>query len=176
MVADALERHYGADVAFVNPSVGGTTSAWGKENASALVAPERPDLVIVAFGMNDGSGTGAGDGARPSVFKANIRSIIGAVRSMSPSAEFVLVGTTLPNAETFFLDQQPYYYAALRELAAELPGVAAADMTGVHAELLKTKSFGDMTGNHVNHPNDFLSRWYAQFVFGMLSDRLDGER
>lgn len=175
MVVGALERHYSADIAFVNPSVGGTTSAWGKDNAAALIAGERPDLVIVAFGMNDGSGTGIGDGTRPAAFQANIRSIIDTVRSANPDTEFILVGTTMPNGETFFLDQQPYYYEALRGLAAELPGVAAADMTGVHAELLKTKSFVDMTGNNVNHPNDFLSRWQAQFVFGMLADRSGGE-
>ncbi|GGD82366.1 hypothetical protein GCM10010911_45610 [Paenibacillus nasutitermitis] len=124
--------------------------------------------------MNDGSGTGIGDGVTPSAFKANIRSIVNTVRSVNPAAEFILAGTTLPNPETFFLDQQPYYFEALRELASEMPGVAAADMTGVHAELLKTKSFGDMTGNNVNHPNDFLSRWHAQFVFGMLADRAVG--
>ncbi|MBB6734380.1 DUF5722 domain-containing protein [Cohnella zeiphila] len=171
MTANALERYYHTDITFVNPSVGGTTSTWGKDHAAALVASEHPDLVIIAFGMNDGSGTGIGDGVRPSVFKENIRSIIDTVRAVNPAAEFILVGTTLPNPETFFLDQQPYYNAALNELASGMEGVAAANLTGVHAELLKTKSFGDMTGNNINHPNDFLSRWYAQFVFGMLADR-----
>lgn len=32
------------------------------------------------------------------------------------------------------------------------------------------KSFADMTGNNVNHPNDFLARWYAQYIVGMLKD------
>ncbi len=169
MIVNELKRHYGSDVVFVNPSVGGTTSSWGKDNAASLVADERPDLVVIAFGMNDGSGTCNGDGVHPSVYKANIRSIVDTVRSGNPSAELILVGTTLPNEETFFLDQQPYYYEALCELAAEMPGVAAADLTGVHAELLKSKSFSDMTGNNVNHPNDYLSRWYAQFVFCMLA-------
>ncbi len=42
------------------------------------------------------------------------------------------------------------------------------DMTGVHQELLKFKLFRDMTGNNVNHPNDFLHRWYAQEISGLL--------
>lgn len=171
MVADELKRHYGSDISFSNPSVGGMTSSWGKDNAASLVASRRPDLTVIAFGMNDGSGTCKRDGMKPSAFKANIRSIMDTVRSDNPIAEFILVGTTLPNEETFFLDQQPYYYEALRELAAEMPGVAAADLTGVHAELLKSKSYSDMTGNNVNHPNDYLSRWHAQFLFGMLARR-----
>ena len=79
-------------------------------------------------------------------------SIINSVRTVNPAAEFILVGTTLPNAETFFYDQQPYYYAELSSLAASMSGVAAANITGVHAELLQHKAFLDMTGNNINHP------------------------
>ncbi|XID92994.1 DUF5722 domain-containing protein [Paenibacillaceae bacterium WGS1546] len=168
MVADGLARGYGSEITFINPSVGGTTSAWGKDNAQELVADEKPDLVILAFGMNDGAGSGQGDGTSPEQFKANIQSMIDTIRADNPTVEFILVGTTLPNAETFFLDKQSAYYAVLEQLADSLDGVAAANMTGVHQELLKFKSFSDMTGNNINHPNDFLSRWYAQFVLGML--------
>lgn len=168
LVANELERYYGTHVSFHNPSVGGKTSAWGVEQADMLVAEKLPDLVIIAFGMNDGSGTGIGDGVRPNVFKQNILSIIQTIRNKNPDAEFVLVGTTLPNAETFFFDQQPFYYEVLMEIASEVSGVATANMTGVHQELLRHKSFLDMTGNNINHPNDFLSRWYAQFVSEML--------
>lgn len=168
LVANALERYYGAHVSFYNPSVGGTTSAWGVKQAETLVAEKKPDLVILAFGMNDGSGTGIGDGVRPSVFKQNILSILQTIRNKNPDAEFILVGTTLPNAETFFFDQQPFYYDVLTEIASGVSGVATANMTGVHRELLRHKRFLDMTGNNINHPNDFLSRWYAQFVAEML--------
>ena len=37
-------------------------------------------------------------------------------------------------------------------------------MTAMHLDLLKAKRFRDMTGNNVNHPNDFLARVYAQVV------------
>ncbi|GGD79787.1 DUF5722 domain-containing protein [Paenibacillus nasutitermitis] len=170
MVANELERYYGSDVTFINPSVGGQTSTWGKDQATALVANQHPDLVVIAFGMNDGSGTGAGDGTAPAIFKSNVQSIINSVRAVNPAAEFILVGTTLPNAETFFYDEQPNYYAQLSSLASTTSGVAAADITGVHAKLLLKKKFIDMTGNNINHPNDFLSRWYAQFLIGMLKD------
>lgn len=170
MVAQTLEDHYGSHITFLNQSVGGTASQWGAAQAANRVAAHNPDLVIVAFGMNDGSGTGVGDGVSPSVFKNNILSIINTVRATNPNAEFVLVGTTLPNSETIFLDQQPYYFTQLQSIANTMTGVAAANMTVVHSELLEHKTFIDMTGNNVNHPNDFLSRWYAQFIVGMLKD------
>ena len=104
------------------------------------------------------------------MFKENIQSIINQVRAANPSAEFILVGTTLPNAETICFDQQPYYFEKLQEIADSCSGIATANMTEVHRKLLERKSFADMTGNNVNHPNDFLARWYAQYIVGMLKD------
>ena len=37
-------------------------------------------------------------------------------------------------------------------------------MTAMHIDLLKANRFRDMSGNNVNHPNDFLARVYAQVV------------
>ena len=48
-------------------------------------------------------------------------------------------------------------------------GIAVADITGMQAALHSRKRFIDTTGNHVNHPNDFFHRLYAQFLCGMLS-------
>ena len=167
LIADELERVYGSQITFSNESVGGTTSQWGADHAH-LVAEKKPDLLLLAFGMNDGSGTGKGDGVRPEIFGRNIFSIMEQVREINPDTEFILVSTTLPNPETIFFDRQAEYYAELERIANNTAGTAAANMTAVHAELLKHKSFLDMTGNNINHPNDFLNRCYAQFIMGML--------
>ena len=58
------------------------------------------------------------------------------------------------------------YLEALKAL--EGPGVAVADMWSMHGYLLKHKTYWDMTGNHVNHPNDFLVRIYAQTLLATL--------
>ena len=47
----------------------------------------------------------------------------------------------------------------------EKAGVVVADMTTFHEALLAQKRYCDMTGNNVNHPNDFLARAYAQVLF-----------
>jgi hypothetical protein len=41
----------------------------------------------------------------------------------------------------------------------------------VHAELLLHKRYIDITGNNVNHPNDFLIRWYFQMVSSLLLEK-----
>lgn len=166
MICDMLEQAYGAKVEFYNPSVGGKDSTWGKENVTELVASQRPDLVIIAFGMNDGSGSGVGDGLKPLKFKHNISSIISRVKADNPDCEFILVAPTLPNPKSIFWDQQLYYKEVLKSL--ETNGIVMADMTTVHAELLKHKAYHDMTGNNVNHPNDFLSRCHVDFITGLL--------
>lgn len=170
MVAEGLRDHYGAEVEFLNPSVPGKKSDWGAEHAHELVACHEPDLVIIAFGMNDGS-----MGMPPEEYRENIRSMIHTVREANPDAEFLLASTLLPNREAgvtkkqSFWGEQLNYLPELRRLCTE-EKAALADMTTLHQDLLKKKRFIDMTGNNVNHPNDFLIRWYAQFILTMLKD------
>lgn len=161
LIAEKLRRHYGAAVKFTNTAVGGMDSKWGVKNAEEQVVAYQPDLVIIAFGMNDGTGK-----MTPEKFKENIAGIIRAVREKNQNAEFILVSTILPNPESFFTGTQPDFKKVLKELTG--PGIALVDMTAVHSELLKYKSYQDMTGNNINHPNDFLIRWYAQEIAGIL--------
>ena len=43
-----------------------------------------------------------------------------------------------------------------------------ADMTSMWRDLLKRKKFADITGNGVNHPNDFGHRTYAQIILTLI--------
>jgi uncharacterized protein (DUF1800 family) len=43
-----------------------------------------------------------------------------------------------------------------------------APVTAIHSELLKKKKYWDMTGNNVNHPNDYLSSVYAQTILSVI--------
>jgi hypothetical protein len=47
-------------------------------------------------------------------------------------------------------------------------GAALADLTSLWADLLDRKSVHDLTGNGINHPNDFGHRLYAQTILGLL--------
>ena len=59
----------------------------------------------------------------------------------------------------------------IKKLEEKHPFVAVADMTTMHYNLLeKGKRYRDMTGNNVNHPNDFLARIYAQVILKTILD------
>lgn len=161
LIASHLQDHYQTGIRFTNTAVGGQNSKWGAETARERVADHHPDLVIIAFGMNDGTGK-----MDPLKFRENTASIIRQTRDVNPDAEFILVATMLPNPESRFLGTQPQFKQVLDELTG--PGIIVTDMTTVHRELLKYKSYQDMTGNNINHPNDFLIRWYAQQIAGTL--------
>jgi acyl-CoA thioesterase-1 len=62
----------------------------------------------------------------------------------------------------------PKYRDELAELCER--GIALADMTSVWSEFLKRKKDSDLTGNGVNHPNDFGHRVYAQVLSALLVD------
>ena len=46
----------------------------------------------------------------------------------------------------------------------EEEGFAVGDWWSAHDHILRRKRYFDMTGNNVNHPNDFLARLMAQTV------------
>ena len=60
----------------------------------------------------------------------------------------------------------PKYREALASLTG--PGIALADVTAVWETFLKNKHDLDLTGNGLNHPNDFGHRLYAQTILSLL--------
>ncbi len=162
MMLGKLKRIYETDnIRFDNKSVGGTLSNWGVTNAGE-VALLKPDLVILGFGMNDGSFH-----VSPAIFEENLKAMMSTVRKTNPDCEFILISTMLPNPEA--RDQvgcQEEYVPVIQRMETE--GVAMANVTEVHRYLMEKKRYYDMTGNNVNHPNDFVARLYAQVMLTAL--------
>jgi|GEM_PF-134422 len=161
LVVYRLRCVYGAPVTYHNTSVPGKLAMWGLDSVQSHVCAYRPDLVIIGFGMNDGS-----ENVSPVQYRDQISGIINAVWANKPDTEFIIIAPMLANPDAVQSGLQANYRTELEKLVKK--GVALADMTGVHAELLKHKSYQDMTGNNVNHPNDYLARWYAQIIGGLL--------
>ena len=101
-------------------------------------------------------------------FARNVSGIIEAVRATSPLAEFVVVSPMLPIAEPddHALVRFPAYRDALLALCDD--GVVLADLTTLWTDLLGRKRGYDLTGNGLNHPNDFGHRLYAQVILSLL--------
>ena len=164
LVKHELERHYGAPIRLTNISVAGQTTSWGLQQTAAVIAAQ-PDLVILAFGINDSHRL------KTEVYLSNTRQIIGQIKAATPNAEFILVASSLPNPDLSRerIATLAQFEAGLKEICG--PGVAVADVTAVWTELLKHKNYLDISGNGINHPNDFGHRVYAQIILGLLVEQ-----
>ena len=146
-------------------AVPGRTSGWMLLHLDKQLET-RPDLVIVAFGMNDYNAY-----KNAAIFKQKIQAIMAKFRGKQPECEFLLISPMLGNPDW---SNTPWplafaYLKALREL--ETQGVVVADLTSLWRDMLKTKSYVSQTGNGVNHPNDFGHRIYAKYLLEMFISR-----
>lgn len=165
VVTGALSEAYPkALIRKFNRSAGAATTGWGAENAKKLVGPCAPDLVVLAFGMNSLQDT-------PERFLAEIQEILVQIRLGNPQCEFLLVSPMTPSDEIAGLrnNQLARQEAALASLCTTSPGIALAPVHAVFREMaLRGKTHIDLTGNCINHPNDFAVRVYAQTILAVL--------
>lgn len=167
LISETLERR-GKKIHYYNPSIGGISSWQGIAMADRTLCKFVPDLTVIAFGMNDGAKQNIEPADLIEGYISNIKSIIEKVKAVNPSAEFILVATTLPTPiAPFFNKYQPDFEKPLKALAEET-GSAFLNMTEIHRFLLTKKEFHHMTGNNINHPCDFLARFYAQGILALL--------
>ena len=162
----------GGTLTLVNTAVGGWNSADGVKGLDTHVIPQIKkhgcDLFVLGFGMNDGGGA-------PEDTALKCEKIIRRVLSESADASVLIVSTMLPNpgAVNGWYANQPFQEPELIKLAEKLAGegvpCAVAPMTSVSAKILERKSFIDVTGNNINHPNDYLSRVYAATLIRTLT-------
>lgn len=157
LITISLGQNNGCPIKYINTAVGGKTSVWGIENAKERLADYRPELSVIAFGMNDGT-----EHIAPEDFKKNISGIMEMTLEQNKDCEFILVAPTLANPLSNFDGLQREYYSVLTECARKSDAVI--NMTALHEEILNRKRFCDTTGNNINHPSDFLTRIYAQVI------------
>ena len=163
LVAGELAHVYGAKIDLANFAVGGSM-ANGAMKKMDLVLATKPDLVVIAYGMNDVSTKHADK------YSDYIKRIIDTVRAGAPDAEFLLVASSRANPQWSHtpVDQFAKYRDALAALCRE--HIAMVDMTALWTDMLERKRYHDLTGNGVNHPNDFGHRLYVQAILAMLVD------
>ncbi len=180
MVAQYIQSVYAeSTVNFKNLGRSGTTASSGITSSGSpngnnpellqAVCAENPDLVMIAYGMNDGCGTA------PETYANNINTIVKYIQENCPESCVVVVGTSLPNPEMSWsngggsiLVHHDKYPAALAEKEKdwleEEYNVGVADVTTMNVELYQRKIYQDLTGSNSNHPNDFMHRIYAQVI------------
>ncbi|MCL2518001.1 MAG: SGNH/GDSL hydrolase family protein [Oscillospiraceae bacterium] len=166
MIAERLEELYGIKINYINKSVGGTASGWGNENVMESFKDTAPDLFVIAFGMNDASGK-----VDNFVFRDNCGSIADKILALNPDCRIIFVSTMMPNPLAGqFIGEHETHEGLLIELAGRYKNATVASVSSMHKYLLTKKNFYDMTGNNINHPNDFLARIYAQTILKSITN------
>ena len=125
-----------------------------------------PDLMVIAFGMNDFSSMAQND------FISELDWIISHNRELSPETEYIVVTPMTGNREWKPTVAGPdfEYARAMREYVQDAPAdTALADIQLVWNKILQRKSFYDLSGNGVNHPNDYGHRIYAAVLLDLLT-------
>jgi acyl-CoA thioesterase I len=160
-----------------NASVGGASSEYGKKHVKDVLAegnnmsggapPFAFDLNIIAWGANDAGGKKSARG-----YTKNIDMQLKNIVKVHPDAEFILVSSSMMN-ENWNHGHNDFlvaYQDALQKIAKKWgQKVMFADATQCWKEVLDRKSYLDLTGNGLNHPNDFGHRLYAQVICSLLS-------
>ncbi len=185
LMKTGLEKAYGAKVHLTNKSMGGWTtreavsenpnSGWvGGQLVSQVGLPAlfkgelsaySPDLAIIGFGMNDATlDVGLNN------YAANIRKLIDAIRARNAGCDIILLGTMLANSQAKNQYKNQTEYSALNlKIAALYENVVCVDVGAMHQNLLDNgKKYMDMTGNNVNHPNDFMARIYCMNLLATM--------
>lgn len=129
LFAEGLFRQFGSVVQLINHAIGGKNSIWGKQHVDYLVNEYAPDLVLLAFGMNDGK-------LSVEDFSENIKQMIESMREKNPNCEILMVATSTPNPlltdeRAKFYGNQHLHKAELDRITALYSGVAVADITGM---------------------------------------------
>lgn len=160
LTQEGLSEYYGSEVLLTNLSVGGTMSAWGCNPTNiADIISSAPDVLFIHFGIND-----CGGGTSPNAYRDNIELLILSVREALPGCEFVLLTAFAPNENAYDQIRFEDYWKKLRLLESNHSGVKVIDLWSLSQTMLETKIFEDVTGNGINHVNDFSARVYLMSI------------
>jgi len=159
-----LRGHSDSQITLHNLSVGGKSSPWGLTQAEQA-ADLHPDLFIVAFGMNDASGKFPAE-----QYAKTIRQIVEVVQQRNPEVPCILVSGMEANPSWTLArpDLHARYHDALLSVAKELPNTVVCDVYSPWRWMVERKGFLSLTGNGVNHPNDYGHRLYADTLVWTL--------
>ena len=157
-------------ITYVNTAIGGWTSQNGVENFDKFVGDQVEkygcDLLVLAFGMNDG-------GVPATTTQANDKNIIDRLFAINPDAAVMILSTMTPHSGTDWdsnntKGQERQLLLLARNYRDEGKAVAVACMNSVSKAVQEHKTFNDYAGNNINHPNDWFYRVYAQNLLQTL--------
>ena len=164
LTAEALRKEYQTEVILNNLSVGGTTSLWGANpDTVSKINQSNPDIVFIHFGINDN-----GSMISPNMYRDNIEFMILSVREHNPQAEIILLNAFSPNSNAYDMSRFDEYFDRTSKLEKAYDYVTVIDLYTLSKHILETKKFEDVTGNGINHVNDYSARIYLMAILATL--------
>jgi acyl-CoA thioesterase I len=153
--ANFLQQKYPkASIEAINGATGGDTTRNGLERLNTKVISQQPDLVLIAFGMNDHNIQPFG--VPLDEFKKNLGTLIDRIRSDSKGGtDILLVSAFPPNPQWHYGSHRMEQYAQATEAVAQEKQCAFADVYNHWITLTEHKKPEDLLANNINHPNDF---------------------
>jgi acyl-CoA thioesterase-1 len=158
--AAALRGKYPhARIETTNGATGGDTTVQGLQRLQEKVLRQKPDLVLIGFGMNDHNREGFG--VPLDTFAENLRTIIARIRAAT-GAEIVLCSAFPPNPRWHYGSHNMEAYADATERVAREEHCAFADVYHLWMTAAARKKPEDLLTNNINHPNDYGHWIYFQ--------------
>jgi len=166
LFGQALNEKYEGTITIDNQSVGGKTATWGSNSQQInKVIEANPDVLYIHFGVND-----LGGGSSPNGFIEDVESIILGVQAFCPDVEIIVVAPFGPNSISYNYDTLRKYVKKIEGLSESIDNVYTLNMFDISDEIYKVKSYYDITGNGINHLNDYSSRLYAMCLLSQFID------
>ncbi len=168
MLIEKLRHTTKLQLKYDNFAIGGTATVHYFKNEELVKSScaSDPDLLVLAYGMNDGTEV------EPDVFAKRLNEIYQRIKDANPDMECIQISTPLPsklpcweNGLSVF-NYHPFYEKEM--LKYEKEGLAIARMTSLYEYVEGRKDYYSVTANGVNHPNDFIVRLYVQMIMTML--------
>jgi len=162
--ADALQQKYPrAKIEAINGATGGDATAQGLQRLQEKVLNQKPDVVLIGFGMNDHNMPGFGTPLQ--AFTNNLATMIDRIRKET-GAEIILYSTFPPNPKWHYGSHNMEAYALATEQVTREKQCAFADVYRNWNAIAAKKKPEDLLSNNVNHPNDFGHWIYFEVLKG----------
>ncbi|NRA38898.1 MAG: SGNH/GDSL hydrolase family protein, partial [Planctomycetes bacterium] len=169
LITGLKERFPTATINQIAAYKGGITTTQGAKFFQDTVAPAKPDLLLIALGLNDASGPPFKDCKVPAPdFKADILQIVQAAKQSG--SEVILVTPFRGNPFTITGKRIKEHRRVLIEIAKE-ENVACADVQTAWEQLAQRGIAPySQLHNWINHPGAFGHTVYADCILGIFDE------
>ena len=164
LVSAYMSMIKGGSYAWYNPSVPGWNSSNAVYDDTNRMLKLNSSIYVLAFGVNDSNDV------KPELFIENIDKLIKSIKSKNKDARIVLMSPSRPNPEWILPNKEFFegYSRGLKSLSEKYDNTTFINVTDAWNQILKRKNIWAITGNGVNHPNDFGHRVIAEALLTAL--------